>query len=396
MLYMIYQRELFSRLESELHTKEITVITGMRRVGKTTALLHLYDLVDSENKVMFDLENPLHRKIFEEENYDTVWNNLKQFGITTTQKAYLFIDEVQNLPKISTVIKYLYDHGDVKCILTGSSSYYLRNLFPESLAGRKLIFEMFPLTFDEFLKFKNIKRSTADTFKQKAQNKNKISYEQLIPYYREYLQFGGFPSVVLEEDPERKKTLLSEIFTSYFEKDAKNLADFKDMSKLRDLILLLVPRIGSRIEILKLATNLSVSRETVYNYLSFLEQTYFISLLPRHSHSIDRQAAGSRKLFMCDCGIAGILGKPSEGQLLEQSIFQNIRSNHTLSFYSKDGGAEIDFIVDEKIALEVKMTGSQRDIAHMRARTESLDLDESYVITADFSEHPEMIVVTDL
>lgn len=393
---MLYTRTLFPRLESEIETKEVTVITGMRRVGKTTALMHLYDLIQSKNKAVFDLENPLHRKVFEEENYDVVWNNLQQFGVTNTEKAYLFLDEVQNLPEVSRVVKYLYDHWDVKFFLTGSSSYYLRNLFPESLAGRKIIFELFPLTFAEFLIFKHVQRNTPATFAQKAKDKNKISYDRLIPYYREYLECGGFPSVVLEPNPERKKTLLSEIFTSYFEKDAKNLADFKDMSKLRDLILLLIPRIGSRIEILKLATGLSISRETVYSYLAFLEQTYFISLLPRHSGSIDRQAAGSRKLFICDCGIASILGKPAEGQLLEQSIFQNLRSDHKLSFYNKDGGTEIDFIADGKVALEVKMTASQQDITTLRLRAESIQLTENYVIASQYSEKEEIIVATDM
>ena len=395
-LHMLYRRTIFSRLESEVEKKEITVITGMRQVGKTTALLHLFDLVQSNNKAVFDLENPLHRKVFEEENYDTVWNNLQQFGITNEQKAYLFLDEIQNLPEISKVVKYLYDHWNVKFFLTGSSSYYLRNLFPESLAGRKIVFEIFPLTFAEFLIFKSTKRNSPETFIQKAKDKNKISYDQLIGLYKEYLEFGGFPSVVLEPNLERKRALLSEVFTSYFEKDAKNLADFKDMSKLRDLILLLIPRVGSRIEILKLATGLSISRETVYAYLAFLEQTYVISLIPRHSGSIDRQAAGSRKLFICDCGIANILGKLSEGQLFEQSVFQNLRSDHKLSFYNKGGGTEIDFVADEKTALEVKIAASQQDITTLRLRAESIQLTENYVVTLQYSENVATIVATDI
>ena len=202
----MYQREIFPRLEAELNTKEIIVITGMRRVGKTTFLTHLYDLVQSRNKALLDLENPLYRKVFEEENYDNVWNNLSQFGINRDSKAYIFLDEIQNLPEIIRVVKYLYDHWNVKFFLIGSSSYYLRNLFPESLAGRKIIFEMFPLNFAEFLVFKQVKRKVKKAFREKAQEKNRISYEQYISYYKEFLEFGGFPSVVLENNPDRKKT----------------------------------------------------------------------------------------------------------------------------------------------------------------------------------------------
>lgn len=393
---MVYSRQIFKKLERELDTKEVTVITGMRRVGKTTALTHLYGLVPSENKALLDLENPLHRKVFEEENYDTVWNNLKQFGVTNETKAYLFLDEVQNLPEVSRVVKYLYDHWNVKFVLTGSSSYYLRNLFPESLAGRKIIFELFPLNFAEFLVFKRASREVGESFAQKAAGKNRIAYERLISYHNEFLEFGGFPSVVLEKNFDRKNIMLSEIFTSYFEKDAKNLADFHDMSKLRDLILLLVPRVASRIEINKLAAALSVSRQTVYNYLAFLEQTYFICLLPRHSASIDRQAAGSRKLFLCDCGIANALGRISQGQLLEQGVFQALRADHTLCFYNKNGGNEIDFIVDGVSALEVKMSASRQDIANLRKRAESNKLTQYYVVSQQFSDEQNVIPVTDL
>jgi predicted AAA+ superfamily ATPase len=393
---MQYKRQIYQQLEAELQTKEITIITGMRRVGKTTALRHLYDLIDSKNKTILDMENPIHRKIFEEENYDKVWNNLAEFDISNKSKSYIFIDEVQNLPDLSRVVKYLYDHWDVKFFLTGSSSYYLRNLFPESLAGRKIIFELYPLNFSEFLVFKQVKRNEKHSFSEMAAGKNLISHEKLVSYYDEFMKFGGFPSVVLEENQDRKLQMLSEIFTSYFEKDAKNLADFKDMSKLRDLILLLVPRVGSRIEVEKLAKTLSVARGTIYGYLSFLEQTYFITLLPKFSANIDRQAAGSKKLFLCDLGLINVLGKASQGQLFEQSVFQNFRNNKNLTYYNKEGGNEIDFILDEKTAIEVKYSVSLKDIDTLKRRSQSLRINESFVITHEFNDYSESILATDL
>jgi predicted AAA+ superfamily ATPase len=119
---MFYKRDILSKLEQELTAKEVTVVTGMRQVGKTTILKHIFEKIESDNKVLLDLESPLNRKIFEEQNYDAVWNNLNQFGIRNTEKAYIFLDEIQNLPKISSVVKYLYDHWEVKFFLTGSSS----------------------------------------------------------------------------------------------------------------------------------------------------------------------------------------------------------------------------------------------------------------------------------
>lgn len=392
---MIYPRSIFIQLEKELFTKENLVITGMRRVGKTVALEHLFSLIKTPNKVMLDLENPLNRKIFETDNFDAIWNNLVEFRITNKEKAFILLDEIQNLPVISRVVKYLSDHFDVKFIMTGSSSFYLKNLFPESMAGRKIVFEMFPLTFAEFLTFKQFSRQEKVEFSKKAASKNRISYERLIPHYREFMEFGGFPKVVLEENPERKKILLLEIFKSYFEQDVKTLADFQDTAKLRDLILLLIPRVGSRIEIAKLANSLSVSRQTVYNYLTFLEHTYFITFLSKFSKSIDRQAAGSKKLYLCDGGMANALGRVSEGQLFEQSIFQSLRPHYNLIFFYKDA-SEVDFIIDESIACEVKVSVSKRDIAHLKAKARSMDLTQYYAISQEYSEEKKVVLATDI
>lgn len=393
---VFYPRLILPELEKELHTAEITVITGMRQVGKTTLLDHLFSRIKTSNKVMLDFENPLNRKIFESDDYDAVWNNLAAFGVNNQTKAYILLDEIQHSPSIGSVVKYLKDHYNVKFILTGSSSYYLKNLFPESMAGRKLIFEVYPLTFSEFLVFKGVRQEKKSLFSQKAASKNNILYTKLLPFYQEYLEYGGFPKIVLQQDPERKKALLSEVFTSYYENDVKTLADFKDTTKLRDLILLLIPRVGSRIEVAKLATSLGVARETVYSYLSFLEKTYFISLLSKFSGSIDRQAAGTQKLFLCDVGMVNNLGKASEGQLLEQAVFQNLHLNHTLHFYNKNGAGEIDFIIDEKIALEVKISASKRDIDHLKRRSKGLDISESYVISKEYSNDKDVILSTDL
>ncbi|KKS42324.1 MAG: ATPase, partial [candidate division CPR1 bacterium GW2011_GWA2_42_17] len=219
---MFYTREILSKLEKELLTKEIIVLTGMRQIGKTTLLKHLFSLVASQNKAIFDLENPLQRKIFEAENYDAIWQGLAEYGLKNTERAFIFIDEMQNLPEISKVVKYLYDHYQVKFFLTGSSSFYLRNLFPESMAGRKIIFELFPLTFSEFLVFKGVSREEAFDFEDKAKKKNRIAYELYLPFYQEFMDYGGCPAVVLEKDYARKKELMQEIFTSYFEKDVRN------------------------------------------------------------------------------------------------------------------------------------------------------------------------------
>jgi predicted AAA+ superfamily ATPase len=208
---------------------------------------------------------------------------LEQLIITwhpKTEKAYIFLDEIQTFPKIVKAIKYLYDHYDIKFFVTGSSSYYLKNLFPESLSGRKTVFELYPLDFEEFLLFKGFKRELATSFKEKEKSRNYIAFEKTKKLYDEFMLFGGFPQVVLSDTEEQKKVYLNDIFTSYFEKDVKSLADFKQIGAFRDLILLLLQRVGSKVDISKIASALNLSRHTIYSYILFLEQTMHCPMHP--------------------------------------------------------------------------------------------------------------------
>src|SRR3989344_6577030 len=173
---MIYKRRIYERLIKEIHTKQMVVVTGMRRVGKTTLLKQIYEEIGSENKAYLDLEDPVQRKVFETGNYEAVWNSLAQYRVSPVPRPYIFVDEIQNVKQFPSVAKYLYDHYDVKFFVTGSSSYYLKNLFSESLAGRKLIFELYPLDFEEFLIFKEVKKPFYRSILMTTKYKNKIQH----------------------------------------------------------------------------------------------------------------------------------------------------------------------------------------------------------------------------
>ncbi len=394
---MLYERKLFGELVKRIEDKEIIVLTGMRRVGKTTLFKMIFDKIKSKNKVFLDIENPLNQKIFEEEDYGNILANLKVFGINSKEKAYIFLDEIQSKPDIVKAVKYLHDHYNIKFFLTGSSSFYLKNLFPESLAGRKIIFELYPLDFEEFLLFKDCKKEFFTKFSQKDRNKNKIEYEKIKKLYEEYLEFGGFPQVVLANENEKKREFLSDTFKSYFEKDVQSLASFKEVSRFRDLSLLLLKRIGAKLDITKLASEIGVSRETVYSYISFLENTYFIKLISPFTKSIDREVSGRKKVYVCDNGIARQIGKCEEGNLLENAVFNNLRIYGEIKYYEMRSGGEIDFILsNKKIGLEVKQKGDEKDYLKLRRLKENLKLKEVYVISKEFVNKKGFVIAFDV
>ena len=394
---MIYERKLLKEVRRFVDKKTMIVVTGMRRVGKTTLFRIVFDEIKSKNKVFLDMENPIVQKTFQEENYDNIFLNLKAYGITESEKAYIFLDEIQTMPEIVKAIKYLFDHYNVQFFLTGSSSFYLKNLFPESLAGRKVIFELFPLDFEEILLFKGISKHFYNSFSEKDENKNHIFYEKTIKLYEEYIKYGGFPQVVLANTVEEKKLFLEDIFKSYFEKDIKSIADFKNLNSLRDFILLLMQRVGSKLNISKISSELGISRDTVYSYLSFLEATYFVKLVSPFTYSKDREVSGTKKVYLCDTGILNHLAQVSSGALLENSVFNIIKKSDEVMYYQRRSGVEIDFILKkQKIALEVKETGVMADKNTLTSLSRDLKLREKYIISKKFSKEKGFIPVTEL
>lgn len=377
---MIIQRDIYREIEPYFDSKEAVVITGMRRTGKTTLMTSIYDKINSTNKLFIDLENTLNRKYFEEEDYERIRLNIEVLGLSFNKKAYIFLDEIQFVKNLPSVIKYLHDHYETKFFLTGSSSFYLKNIFSESLAGRKYIFELFPLNFKEFLLLKGEKIHTLSSSMIISQ----AIFQTLDRLYDEFLKFGGFPGVVAKEDFQEKKKALEDIFSSYFQLEVVQLGDFRKTSIVRDLMLLLMQRVGSRLDIQKLSSELGVSRPTIYEYLAFLEGTYFIHLLKPYSKSKDVEVRGSDKVYICDSGLLNNTIKVSEGALFENNIFQLLRPRGKLHYYQKGKLKEIDFVLNGKEAYEVKLYPSNRDISFLERTSKELGINKFRAVSRSY------------
>lgn len=377
---MIKLRNILKKIKPFIDTPEAVVITGMRRTGKTSLLKLLFESINSKNKIFIDLENPLNRKYFEELNYERIKKTFELLGLRFGEKAYVFLDEIQFVRNIPSIVKYFIDHYNVKFFLTGSASFYLKNLFSESLAGRKVIFELFPLSFEEFLLFKDVDIKIPKDVKEI----DKAIFETISLLYEEYIMFGGFPQVVLRTDIEEKKKMLEEIFTSYFLYEVTQFGDFRKNKIIRDLILLLVQRVGSRLDIQKLSKELGVARQTVCEYLDFLEGTYFISLVRPFSKDREAEIRKAPKVYFCDSGVINYLGSLEPGKVFENNVFQNLRLQGTVNYYQKKTGQEIDFIIDKKIAYEVQITAELADIKKLGQIARDIGIKDFRVVSKNF------------
>ncbi|MFO7928052.1 MAG: ATP-binding protein [Candidatus Humimicrobiaceae bacterium] len=377
---MIIKRDIFNQIKKYIDSPEAIVITGMRRVGKTCLLKYIYDRIESENKIFLDLENPLNKKYFEEVDYDKIKSNLELLGLNFEKRCYLFLDEIQLFKKLPSIVKYLADHYNIKFFLTGSASYYLKNLFSESLAGRKYIFELFPLSFPEFLRFKNYKINIPGDKKI-----SKSIHAKFSTYFDQYLQYGSFPEVVLKKTTEEKGKSLEDIFTSYYQLEVTRLGDFKKNSAIRDLILLLLERIGSKLDIKKISGEIGISRPTVSKYIAFLQDTYLIKTIKPYSKGKDIEIRKRPKIYFCDCGLAKHLATIGEGQLFENCIFQNLRLKGKINYYQRKSGTEIDFILNKSEAYEVKISPTESHLSKLLKLSKEIGMDKSYIISKNYS-----------
>ncbi|MBS1747801.1 MAG: ATP-binding protein [Bacteroidetes bacterium] len=374
-------RSCYQPMLQHLQVKQVTVITGMRRVGKSTAVQYLLEQVKHHNTIYMDCERVEVRTLFNRPDYENIVDELKLIGLIFTKPCVIALDEIQLVENLPSFIKYVYDTYKVKFIVTGSSSYYMKNQFSESLAGRKKIFEMYPLGFTDFLHFK--KKMPPDSEKYTWQLYNKAWYNNYKKLYEEYVQFGGFPEVVLQQKNSDKEDLLRDIINSYVELDVKLLSDYSVSEELYKLVKLLAARAGNKIDYSKISSVAGINRQKIASYIHLLEYTYLIYLVRPYTRNIDKEISQQPKLYFADTGILNVLTgtQISGGQLFENCIAAQLKPLGELQYYQKKTGQEIDFIFNGKMAIEVKETAIIQDLQVLKQRASSIGIKKEVLIS---------------
>lgn len=396
---MIYPRRLKTRLTSELNSLQNIIVTGMRRVGKTSLLRDVFDSLTSSNKTFLDFEDTRQRAVFEVKSYERILYALKnRYGLLVTERelgattgtpsrAWVFLDEVQFVRNAPSVIKYLSDHYDIQFVVSGSSSYYLKNLFSESLAGRKIVLHLTPLDFSEYLLFQGESQiggvSTIHELLTYQEEYHRIHYQ---PIFDLYLETGGFPQVAIEGNPQKRQELLSDILASYYTIDVHTLSGIRRTDQLQKVVTLLPTRIGQKLDTSRISREIGMTWNTARDYLVFLRDTFVISLVTPFTKSPDREVSVAPKLYFCDHALGESLVSLSQGQRLENAVFTNLASRYQLHYYRKKTGQEIDFILDGKIGVEVKSFATPSDVRRLARIGKSLGLSETYVITGRYGQ----------
>ena len=325
--YMIAQQKLRltlkdSGLERELvpATKSLSshalVISGVRRCGKSTVLLQMLKRMDNEVVLFLNFDTP-QLYGFSLLDFSRLDNIIDNQGPTI-----LFFDELQLVEGWEMYVRQKLDEG-FKVVITGSNASMLSKELGTRLTGRHISQELFPFSYREFLNFRGLGAAK----------------ESL----KTYMQTGGFPEFLKNEDEEQLATLFEDVLN----RDIVARYGIKDVKSLHRLALYLFSNIGNRITATKLKQPLSIkATTTVLSWFSHLELSYLISFLPKFSYSSKAQLINPRKIYAIDLGMVNVISNSITedlGRKLENLIFLHLRRKYTELFYFDDKG-ECDFV----------------------------------------------------
>ena len=374
------KRHIHNKIHAHLNKKEYTIVTGARQVGKTTLLRQFYRELKQEGKRVFflsleniDVLNALNEHPENIFQFTERPINALEKDAEPEQIIYLLLDEIQYANDPSGFLKYLFDTylSNLKIIATGSSAFYIDRKFKDSLAGRKKIFHLHPLNFQEYLEFSG-RKDLSDEVQTLRERKDYISLkkQEIKEYFDDYLVYGGYPAVVLENNTDLKKEILLELRDSYIKRDILESGIRKDMDFF-NLMKILAAQAGNLVNKNELSKTLRIHLSTIENYLSTLEKCFHISLVKPFYKNLRKEIVKMPKVYFNDLGLrnallnrfSGIEEREDIGALLENYVYQRlvqIYPQEDIKFWRTADGNEVDFVVSSDYkngkAYEVKTT----------------------------------------
>lgn len=372
------QRTVFEKIKQFLDLPDIQVLLGMRQVGKTSLLYLLIDYlikigVPESNLFFFSLNDIALLEAFNK-NHKELEIFIEKQQIDKKHRIYIFIDEIQYMENPTMFLKYYVDKfSNYKFFATGSSSFEIKNKMKESLAGRKKIIQINPLSFKEFLEFQDIKfdsiKMIADILEIKNFEIDRITKETLQTKLDEFLMFGGHPKVVLLDKTDLKMSELKDIYSSYVQKDIKDIANIENISGYNSIIQILASQIGNLLNFSELSSTLGLDLITLKKYVFVLDNTFVSYILKPYSKNKRKEISKMPKIFMEDLGIRNIILNDFRklelrndlGAMAENFVFNEFLKSQDLQeelfFWRTLSKSEVDFVYkkdNEIIPIEVK------------------------------------------
>lgn len=362
------KRDLLPSCLKQVNTKEILVLKGVRRSGKSTLLLQIVQSllqhgVNAKNILWVNLEEPLFSAHASMELLEQIYRTWRE-RICPEGKGYLFLDEVQNIPDWERWVRGRNDSEDIKIFVTGSSARMLSREIGSKLTGRQVSFEVYPLSFAEYLRFQGV---TA------ASDLEYVNQKALIRHlFFEYLQFGGFPEVVLKDASEDKKLLLKNYFDDILHRDIVARHEIRDVANLHNLAVYLLTNNARRTSVNKIKANFSISQDKAENYLSAILESYLVFQVRKFEWSLKKVQRAGFKPYAIDTGLRNRVAfsfSTDRGWLAENVVHNHLRRASEDVFFAAND-QETDFVIKEgmHIAKRIQVWFEDSSCTHIPER----------------------------
>lgn len=364
MVEKFIKRDMFEYLWSDLNRKEIILLIGPRQSGKTTLMKALQKKLEEENERTLFLSLDFE---FDKTYFESHQNLLKKIELDLgVKRGFVFIDEIQRKENAGLFLKGIYDlELPYKFIVSGSGSLDLKAKIKESMVGRKRAHELYPISLKEFVNFKThyqYESCLADFISLEKEKFNQLLIE--------YMDFGGYPRVVLETELREKLRAIGEIYQGYIEKDIAYLLKVDKVEAFSLLIKVLANQAGKLINYSEISSTLGISMPTLKNYFWYAEKTYILQRCTPYFRNTRNEISKSPVVYFFDQGFRnyalGHFGLATS-QGISGFTFQNLIflilkeklrwTGAKIHYWRSKSGAEIDFVIDtgsNVIPIEVK------------------------------------------
>ena len=363
----LYHREQYLKKIRPFYDDDlIKVITGIRRCGKSCLMATIAEElrnrgVEDKDIIYLDLDKRGNRSIKTPEQLEEKIESL----LADNGFKYLFIDEVQNVRDYEEVVNAYNSDGGFSIFITGSNSYLLSGELMTKLTGRYVEFEMFTLSFSEFLDMKR--------FMGKAVGDARIEFD-------EYLRYGGFPRSLEYEDPEAKARYIEDVVGQIVDKDIRSRNKIRNIDTFNRVMTYVINNYGAPTSLTNLhdyftkTERIAVERRTIASYIQMLVDAKVLYRCERFDLKSRKSLRGEEKYYLADLGIyfaRNIDVRLNYGPSLENALYIYLRSRGYKLSVGRIGKLECDFIARRRNAyayIQVSMTIADRNVEEREYR----------------------------
>ncbi len=379
-------------IQPPIDTKKIITLIGVRRCGKTSIFYHMINqLIEKIEKTKILFLN------FEDERFELNSDELdlilqvymELYPSYKLSECYFFFDEIQNIPNWEKFIRRMYDTISKNIFITGSNSKLLSSEIATSLRGRTLNFEIFPLSFKEYLSFKDIE---VDFYSSKSLAFIKNAQES-------FLKNGSFPETLFLEEIYANKTL-QEYFNVLLYKDLAERYNITNTVALKFFLKRIISSSTKQISINKIfnelkSSGIKIGKNTLYEFLEYVQNIYLALTLQKYDNSLINKELGEKKIYSIDIGLNNATEfrfSDDIGKSLENAVFLELKRKEFDIYYYRTSKSECDFLVFDKNTISdvIQVTfdmsdenTKSREIKGLIEACKNFDLKSGTIITFD-------------